>query len=109
VVALTLTPRDRNNRNNAISCACHICHICHIGAATVINLSAKGRLSKLSNRLPTPTLTYVFTVIFYGLKVFCCKVTQFCVTQRECRMAETPSVRNGAQAGESARKNSFVN
>ena len=127
VVALTLTPRDRKNRNNrnkrplperrthstlSATTLQSMQSVVRVTSVTFVTsgqlLSAKGHLSKLSNRLPTPTLTYVFTVIFYGLKIFYCKVTQLCVTQRECRMAETPSVRNGAQAGENARKNSFV-
>src|SRR5215471_4576900 len=50
-----------------------------------------------------------FTVIFYGLKDFCCKTAQFCATQRESDFPETPSVSNGAQTGENARKNSLLN
>jgi hypothetical protein len=43
------------------------------------------------------------------LKSFWCKTAQFCVTRRECQMAETPSVDNGAQADENPRKNSLLN
>jgi hypothetical protein len=50
-----------------------------------------------------------FTVFFYGLKCLLCKTAQFCATQRESEMTETPSVRNSAQAGENERKNSFLN
>jgi len=49
-----------------------------------------------------------FTVIFYGLEIFRCKTAQFCATRRESEMAETPGIRNGAQARENARKNSFL-
>lgn len=38
-----------------------------------------------------------------------CKTAQFCATRRESEMAETPSVRNGVQASENGRKNSFLN
>jgi hypothetical protein len=38
-----------------------------------------------------------------------CKTAQFCATRRESEMAETPSVRNGVQAGENGRKNSLLN
>ena len=38
-----------------------------------------------------------------------CKTAQFCATRRESEMAETPSVRNGVQAGENGRKNSSLN
>jgi len=34
---------------------------------------------------------FAFTVVFYGLGKFCCKRVQFCATQRESEMAETPS------------------
>jgi len=44
-------------------------------------------------------------VVFYVVKSFWCKTTQFCVTRPECEMAETPSVGNGAQADENPRKN----
>jgi hypothetical protein len=50
-----------------------------------------------------------FTVFFYALKIFWCKIAQFSATRRESEMAETPSVRNGAQADENPRKNSFFN
>jgi hypothetical protein len=50
-----------------------------------------------------------FMVVFYGMKNLCCKTAQLSVTQRECGMAEASSVRNGAQAGENARKKSFLN
>jgi hypothetical protein len=50
-----------------------------------------------------------FTVVFYGLGNFGCKTAQFCVTQRECRMAELPSVRDDVQRSENERKNSFLN
>jgi hypothetical protein len=46
---------------------------------------------------------------FYGLKIFGCKTAQFSATRRESEMAETRSVRNGAQAGENPRKNSLLN
>jgi hypothetical protein len=51
----------------------------------------------------------VFHGLFYGLKIFRCKTAQFCVTPCESEMAETPNVRNGAQAGENTRKKSFLN
>jgi hypothetical protein len=50
-----------------------------------------------------------FTVVFYGSAIFGCKRAQFCATQRESDMAETPSLRNGAQTLENERKNSFSN
>jgi hypothetical protein len=50
-----------------------------------------------------------FTVIFYGLKYFVCKTAQFGAMRRKSQLAEIPSVRNGAQASENARKNSFLN
>jgi hypothetical protein len=40
---------------------------------------------------------------------FRCKTVQFCATWRESEMAEAPSIRNGTQALENARKNSFLN
>ena len=46
----------------------------------------------------------IFMAAFYGLRIFCCKVVQFCATQRESEMVEAPSVRKAAQAGENARK-----
>jgi hypothetical protein len=35
--------------------------------------------------------------------------TPFCATRRKSEIGEIPSVRNGAQYGENARKNSFLN
>ena len=45
----------------------------------------------------------IFTAAFYGLRIFCCKVVEFCGTQRESEMVETPSVRNAAQNREKLR------
>ena len=50
-----------------------------------------------------------FSGILYGPKIFTCKTAQFCATRRESEMAEIPGVRNGVQAGENERKNSFLN
>jgi hypothetical protein len=50
-----------------------------------------------------------FTVVFYGLKKFGRNTAQFCDTRYKRRIAETPSVRNDAQASENGRKNSFLN
>jgi hypothetical protein len=50
-----------------------------------------------------------FTVVFYGLKIFCCKMAQLCVTRRKYCTAETPSVSDTAQRSENTRKNSFLN
>jgi hypothetical protein len=50
-----------------------------------------------------------FTVVFYGLKIFCCKTVQLCVTPCECGMAGLPSIRDAAQRSENTRKNSFLN
>jgi hypothetical protein len=54
-------------------------------------------------------LHYLFTVVFYGAEFFLCTTAQFCATRRESEMAETSSIRNGAQACENERKNSFLN
>jgi hypothetical protein len=48
-----------------------------------------------SANLTASAHTTPFTVVFYVVKSFWCKTTQFCVTRRECEMAETPSVGNG--------------
>jgi hypothetical protein len=48
-------------------------------------------------------------VSFYGLKYFWCKTAQFCATQSESEIAETSSVRNGAQRRENPRNNCFLN
>jgi hypothetical protein len=53
--------------------------------------------------------TELFTVVFYGSAIFGCKTAQFCATRRESDMAETPSFRNGAQAGENERKKALLN
>jgi hypothetical protein len=50
-----------------------------------------------------------FTVVFYGSAIFGCKTAQFCATRRESDMAETPSFRNGVQAGENERKKPLLN
>ena len=50
-----------------------------------------------------------FTVVFYGVKIFCCKTAQLSVTQRECGMAKTPNVSNCVQHCENRRKNSLLN
>jgi hypothetical protein len=50
-----------------------------------------------------------FTVVFYGPEKFRRKNAQFRAKRRESEMAKTPSVRNGAQAGENRRKNSVLN
>jgi hypothetical protein len=50
-----------------------------------------------------------FTVVFYGLKSFCCKSAQFCVMPCECLSTETPSICDDAQSGENTRKISFLN
>jgi hypothetical protein len=44
-----------------------------------------------------------FTVVFYGVKIFCCKTAQLSVTQRECGMAKTPNVSNCVQHCENRR------
>jgi hypothetical protein len=49
-----------------------------------------------------------FTVVFYGLEIFGCKTVQFCVTRRDCGMAETPSVRDDVQRSGNTRENSFL-
>jgi hypothetical protein len=51
----------------------------------------------------------LFTVVFYGSTIFCCKTAQFCARQRESDMSKTPSVRNAAQAGENERKKPPLN
>jgi hypothetical protein len=51
----------------------------------------------------------IFHGRFYGAPIFCCKTAQFCEMRCKTEMAETPSVRNAAQRGENARKNSFLN
>jgi len=50
-----------------------------------------------------------FTLVFYGLKLFGRKTAQLSERHCECRMAETPSVSNGAQRCENERKNSVLN
>jgi hypothetical protein len=50
-----------------------------------------------------------FTVVFYGLKTFCCKAAQICATRWESWMTEMPSIGNDVQCSESTRKNSFLN
>jgi hypothetical protein len=49
------------------------------------------------------------TVVFYGLKIFACKTAQFSVTQRECRMAEAPSVSDTVQRSEKPRNSLVLN
>jgi len=56
-----------------------------------------------SANLTASAHTTPFTVVFYVVKSFWCMTTQFCVTRRECAMAETPSVGNGAQVDENPR------
>jgi hypothetical protein len=50
-----------------------------------------------------------FTVVFYGQQIFYRKTAQFCATRCEFRMAEIPSVSNGAQADENERKDAVLN
>jgi hypothetical protein len=50
----------------------------------------------------------IFHGRFYGLRDFSCKTVPFCATRRESRMSEAPSVAK-PQAGETARKNPFLN
>jgi hypothetical protein len=50
-----------------------------------------------------------FTVLFYGVKKFRGKTSQFCVTLRELPNDETPSVSHAVQHRENTRKNSFLN
>jgi predicted metal-binding transcription factor (methanogenesis marker protein 9) len=50
-----------------------------------------------------------FTVVFYGRAIFCCKVTQICVTRRECLTSEILGVRDAVQRREKLRKNSLGN
>jgi hypothetical protein len=50
----------------------------------------------------------IFTVVFYGLKIFGCKRVQFSATLRESDTAESPGVSDAAQTGENARKNSVL-
>jgi hypothetical protein len=45
-----------------------------------------------------------FTVIFYGVKTFPRKTAQLCVTRRECRPTELPSVGDAVQRSENVRK-----
>jgi hypothetical protein len=49
-----------------------------------------------------------FTFVFYGLAIFCCKPTQFCVTRCERCWPETPGFRDDVQRTENMRKNSFL-
>jgi hypothetical protein len=49
----------------------------------------------------------LFTVVFYGLKLFRCKLAQFCATRCESYWSRLPSVRDGAQQNKNTRKNSL--
>ena len=59
--------------------------------------------------LPTVPSPENFTVVFYGLRPFCCKTARFCVTPCERLTTETPSVCDGMQRWENTRKKSFFN
>jgi hypothetical protein len=51
----------------------------------------------------------LFTVVFYGLLMFCCKTARFCATGRDSRSAAAPRIRIALQRSESTRKNSSFN
>ena len=51
----------------------------------------------------------IFTVVFYGLKTFCCKTAQFYAMRRESRFTESSSVSNGVQRSENARNSLGLN
>ena len=55
-----------------------------------------------------PTVPFFYGP-FYGRAKFCCKTAQRTATLRECRIAETPSVRNAVRDCEKLRKNVFSN
>jgi hypothetical protein len=50
-----------------------------------------------------------FTVIFYGLKDFCCKAVQLCATQRELAFLWPGSEKHAAQHPEKLRKKPSLN
>jgi hypothetical protein len=51
----------------------------------------------------------IFTVVFYGLRIFCCNSARFCAKPCERLTVELPSVSDGVQRSENKRKNSFLN
>ena len=51
----------------------------------------------------------LFTVVFYGLRIFGRKTAQLCVTQCEWLTTETPSISDAVQRGENTRKKSLLN
>ena len=54
-------------------------------------------------------LRELFTVVFYGLRIFGCKTAQLNGTQREWLTTETPSIRDAVQGSENVHKKSFLN
>ena len=50
-----------------------------------------------------------FSVVFYGLRTFDCKIAQFYAMLHESEMTETPGVSNTVQVGENARKTPPLN
>jgi len=50
-----------------------------------------------------------FTVVFYGWGIFCCKVTQFCVTRCKAHSLGVTYDWQSVQRCENMRKNSFFN
>jgi len=74
------------------------------------NIPTRAREAfELSIRCPAVNGPKLFTVVFYGVRNFCCKTTQSCATQRQSKMAEIPSVRNDVQRCENTRKKFFFN
>jgi len=51
----------------------------------------------------------LFTVVFYGLRIFGRKTAQLCVTQCEWLTTETPSISDAVQRSENTRKKSLLN
>jgi hypothetical protein len=50
-----------------------------------------------------------FTVVFYGLRIFACKTTQFCATRCERYWSGTPGIRKAMQSSEIMRNSLGLN
>ena len=60
-------------------------------------------------RAATYRTAELFTVLFYGLRIFGRKTAQLCVTQCEWLTTETPSISDAVQRSENTRKKSLLN
>jgi hypothetical protein len=82
-------------------------HFRRLGLQRTQNFQASGVRRDCEKTLARK-VAKLFYGLFYGREKFCCKSAQFCATRCESEMAETPSIRSGAQRSEKHAQKFFL-